>query len=62
MARSSMAEQNGGYSRPLSRREEEISVRVWIPAASRAEDEEKQEQMTIAIAGMFNGGNAVCVK
>ena len=46
----------------MSRREEEISVRVWIPAASRAEDEEKQEQMTIAIAGMFNGGNAVCLK
>lgn len=38
------------------------SARVWILAASKAEDEEKQEQMTIAIAERFNGGNAVCLK
>jgi hypothetical protein len=56
-----MVEQNGEYLMPLSRREEGNSVRVWIPATSRAEDE-KQEQMMIATAGMFNGGNAACLE
>ena len=37
-------------------------MRVWISAASRAEDEEKQEQMAITIAERFKGGNAVYLK
>ena len=61
MGGSLTVEQNGECSMPLSRREED-SVRVWISAASRAEDEEKQEQMAITIAERFKGGYAVYLK